>query len=296
MPADRPGLIFRSDYFGDTTAWLALADLLENVFGIDVTTLDRLGGPDPTSIPFAWFDIEGACVANITAFSLPLVVDGAFVRAAGLQSGAVRPSHRGQSLYRHVMEAALDHCDAEGFEAVLLLTDKPALYERHGFRTLVQHRFSGAAPAGGRVCPVRKLDMANEGDVTLLARLIDGRRPVSDRLAPLRQREMFLFNASLMPNLQLHLMETDNAVIAWQTGEDGRFDLLDVVGPSIPSLADMLASLRLAPTHVTVHFAPDHLAWDGEAVPYAGDTVLMMRSMRALWPDRPLALSPMAEF
>lgn len=295
MP-DRPGLILRTDYFGDTAAWRALADLLEDTFGIDVTAMDRLGGPDPTSMPFAWFDTEGVCLANISAFSLPLVIDGAFVRAAGLQSGVVRPSYRGQGLYRDVMEAALDHCDAEGFEAVALLTDKPGLYERHGFRTLAQHRFVGPAPVGGRRGPVRRLDIANEADVALLRRLLDGRHPASDRFAPLRQSEMFLLNAVLMPDLRLDLMEAENAVIAWQMGEDGSFELLDIVGARIPRLADLLASLEIAAARAVVHFAPDHLAWNGAAVANAGDLVLMLRAAHDLRPKLPFALPPMAQF
>lgn len=296
MPADRPGLVFRSDYLGDTAAWRALAALLEDTFGIDITALDRLGGPDPTSMPFAWFDANGTCIANISVFSLPLVINGTFMRAAGLQSGAVRPSHRGQGLFRDVMEAALDHCDAEGFEAVALLTEKPDLYTRLGFRTLAQHRFAGTAPVGGRVGPVRRLDIGSEADIALLSRLLDGRRPVSDRFAPLRQREMFLFNASLMPDLRLDLMEEHYAVIAWQAVEDGGFELLDIVGAGIPALADVLASLRVAPSRVTVHFAPDHLGWEGEAVADEGDMVLMLRAASDLRPDQPFALSPMAEF
>ncbi|MCQ4631511.1 GNAT family N-acetyltransferase [Shinella sp. CPCC 100929] len=296
MPADWPGLVFRSDYLGDTAVWRALADLLEETFGIDITALDRLGGPDPTSVPFAWFDAAGTCIANISVFSLPLVMNSTFVRAAGLQSGAVQPSHRGQGLFRDVMEAALAHCDAEGFEAVALLTDKPDLYARLGFRTLEQHRFVGTAPVGGRVSPVRRLDIGSEADIALLSRLLDGRRPVSDRFAPLRQREMFLFNASLMPDLRLDLMEEHDAVIAWQAGEDGGYELLDIVGAGIPALADVLASLRVAPSRVTVHFAPDHLGWDGEAVADEGDMVLMLRAAPNLRPDEPFALSPMAEF
>jgi predicted N-acetyltransferase YhbS len=296
MPADRRGLTFRSDYFGDPTAWRALAGLLEDTFGIDVTAMDRLGGPDPTSMPFAWFDAEDTCIANITAFSLPLVINGSFVRAAGLQSGAVRPSHRGQGLYRDVMQAALEHCDGEGFEAVALLTDKPGLYGRHGFRTLAQHRFRGPAPTGGRAGPVRRLGIENDADVTLLHRLLEGRRPVSDRFAPLRQLEMFLFNASMMPDLRLDLMEADNAVIAWQTGQDGSFELLDVVGANIPRLADILAGLRIVPSRVTTYFAPDHLDWPGEATGDTGDMVLMLRSGRDVRPPEPFGLPPMAEF
>ena len=290
------GLTFRSDYFGDPAAFRALADLLEATFDIDITILHRLGGPDPTSVAFAWFDDTGACIANISAFSLPLVIDGVLVRAAGLQSGAVRPSHRGRGLYRDVMQKALVHCDAEGFEAVALLTDTPDLYRRYGFRPLVQHRFSGAAPQGGHGSAVRRLDIGVNRDTEVISRLIDGRAPVSDHFAPLRQREMFLFNAALAPDVNLDLLEKHGAVVAWRAGEDGGFELLDVVGSNIPDLADILASLAISPSRVRVHFSPDRLAWDGVAVPDEGDMVLMLRSAKEVAPQKPFALSPMAEF
>ena len=137
--------------------------------------------------------------------------------------------------------------------------------------------------------------MAEAADIALLHRLLDGRQPVSDRFAPRRQKEMFLFNARLMPGLRLDLMD-GNIVIAWQPGEDGRFELLDIVGARIPSLADIVASLRLPSSHAVVHFAPDRLSWEGEALPDAGDMVLMLRVKSGLRPARPFALPPMAEF
>lgn len=293
MP-ERRGLTFRSRYFDDPAAWRALAGLLEAVFDIDVTVMDRLGGPDPSSVPFAWFDAAGACIANITAFSLPLVVDGAVVRAAGLQSGAVRPDHRGQGLYRDVMEAALRHCDDQGFAAVALLTDTPDLYTRHGFRPVVQHRFAGPAPIGGEAAPTRRLDIGRQDDIAAIIRLLDERQPVSARFAPLRQRAMFLFNASLMPDQRLDLL--GEAAVAWRMAEDGLFELLDIAGPALPDLADILASLRIAPSRVIVHFAPDRLGWTGEAIADAGEMVLMLRAPDGLLPQHPFALPPMAEF
>jgi predicted N-acetyltransferase YhbS len=296
IAADKAGLVFRAHYFDDRAAWQGLCDLLQDIFEIDVSGMDRLGGPDPTSAPFGFFDAGGVCIANITAFAMPLVIDGVFVRTAGLQSGAVRPSHRGRGLYRAVMEAALNHCDAEGFEAVLLLTDTPALYEKHGFRPLSQHRFAGTPPMGGQASATRRLQVGNEADLTLLSRLLDGRAPASDRFAPLRQKEMFLFNASLMPDLKLDLLEEAGAVVAWQADDDGNVDILDIVGSRRPALADILASLGVAAHRVTVHFAPDHLAWNGEAVSDDGEMVLMLRGPDDLRPTLPFALPPMAEF
>ncbi|GMB80946.1 GNAT family N-acetyltransferase [Shinella zoogloeoides] len=293
--SDRKDLTFCSGYFSDPAASRALAGLLQDVFGIDVTIMNRLGGPDPTGIPFSWFDADGACIANISAFSLPLVIDGVSVRAAGLQSGAVRPGHRGMGLYRDVMEAALAHCDAEGFAAVALLTDTPALYGRYGFEPRAQHRFAGSAPGGGTASPVRRLDLGSAADIALLRRLLDGRQPVSDRFAPARQTEMFLFNTALMPDVRLDLIG-EEAVIAWRMAEDGAFELLDIAGARIPRLADILASVQAGATRVFVHFAPDRLEWEGDALADAGDMVLMLRMAKALQPQGPFALSPMAEF
>lgn len=45
-------LTLRQDYFDDPAALQALADLLHDVFGIDITLQNRLGGPDPSSMPF----------------------------------------------------------------------------------------------------------------------------------------------------------------------------------------------------------------------------------------------------
>jgi GNAT superfamily N-acetyltransferase len=59
---------------------------------------------------------------------MPLVVNGRVVRAAGYQSGAVRPDYRGQGLYRTLMKRAFDWAERGGFEAGILLTDKPGLY------------------------------------------------------------------------------------------------------------------------------------------------------------------------
>ena len=89
--ASSHGPTFRQGYFSDPAAWAGLVALLQDTFGIDVGIQDRFGGPDPTSMPFGYFDEAGACVANFSAFSMPVVIEGRLVKAAGFQSGAVRP-------------------------------------------------------------------------------------------------------------------------------------------------------------------------------------------------------------
>ena len=145
MAAAEPnnGLTFRQDYFADPAAWAGLVALLDDTFGIDVGIQDRFGGPDPSSMPFAYFDEGGVCAANFTAFSMPMMIAGRPVKAAGFQSVAVRPQWRGRGLYRDLMNRAFNSCDAQGFELGFLLTDKPSMYEPYGFKVLPQQRSLG---------------------------------------------------------------------------------------------------------------------------------------------------------
>ncbi|HTO31166.1 MAG TPA: GNAT family N-acetyltransferase [Pararhizobium sp.] len=287
--------VFRQDYFGDSAAWSALVSLLQDTFDIDVGIQDRFGGPDPTSMPFGYFDADGKCVANFSVFSMPVVIGGRSVKAAGFQSGAVRPQWRGRGLYRDLMNRAFAWSDAQGFELGLLLTDKPALYEPYAFRVLPQYRFVGAPPEAKPWTTARRLSLENDGDIALLKELLRNRTPVSERFAVLSQMEMFLLNGVFDGDIRLHHLEASDVVAVWK--ENGKtVQLLDIVGRAIPSLADILAALRLTPDRVEVCFPRDRLGWQGIPEMYPSGTSLMVRGAAIEAFGNHVMLSPMAEF
>ncbi|MDX3926653.1 MAG: GNAT family N-acetyltransferase [Shinella sp.] len=294
----RDGLAYREDYFNDPADWRAIKDLLRDIFNVDIDPLDRLGGPDWTNMPSAYFDRRGRCIANLSAFSMPLTINGREIAAAGLQSGAVRPEYRGHGLFRDLTLRTLARCDEKGFETVVLYTDKPGLYERHGFVAVPQYGFAGTPPRPqpAHKPAARKLSLDIPADLVLLKRLLAQRAPVSNRFAVLRQMEMFLLNAVLIEGVELALLDDFPAIVAWREGEGGRFELLDVAGPSVPSLAEILTALEADSPHVTVSFPPDRLDWAGEAIADDGNLTFMMRCRRDLIPTEPFCLSPMAEF
>ncbi|OWV69830.1 acetyltransferase [Rhizobium sp. N122] len=294
---DSAGLFFRQDYFGDPAGWTALVRLLQDIFGIDIGPLQQLGGPDPTSMPFGWFDAEGGLAANISAFALPFVLNGRLVHAAGLQSGAVRPAWRGRGLYRDLTVKALDWCERQGFEAIILYTDKPSLYEAYGFRAIAQHRYEGAAPAPSPFAgPARLLAPTDADDLSLLQSLLERRSPVSTSLAVTANAAMFLINTQLDPDVRVSFLEDQAAAIAWKTDAAGRFSLLDIVAAEMPTLAEILGGLDIASAAVDVFFRPDKLDWTGAAQPLESGTVLMLRGLGDDVPHFPAMLSPMADF
>ncbi len=293
---DTTGLTFRQGYFADRTAWRALVSLLHDTFGIDIGPLMELGGPDPSSMPFGWFAENGTLAANLSAFAMPIIVNGRLINAAGLQSGVVRPPWRGRGLYRDVTKKALDWCQAQGFEAIVLYTDKPALYEPYSFRILPMHSFEGDAPKPDAAADARTLDPRLAADVALLQDLLARREPVSDTLAVVGSPAMFLINTQLDPDVRLTFIAKLDAVIAWKLDGE-RFILLDVLAPSIPSLAAILGGLGIKPSRAEILFNPEKLGWNGAPLPSSSHgTHFMIRGLDGLELQGPAMLSPMADF
>jgi len=289
------GLALRQDYFDDPSAWKGLVDLLQDTFSIDVGIQDQFGGPDPSSMPFGYFDGEGRCVANFSAFSMPMMINGRTVKAAGYQSGAVRPEWRERGLYRDLMRRAFERTAAEGYELDLLLTDKPELYEQYGFRTVPQHVFIAQMPKLQKSeKAARQLSLEAPDDLHLVQTLLQNRQPVSERFAVIEQTEMFLLNAYFNPAIRLTALG-DDAVIAW-TFDGATFWLLDVAGTTIPSLATIVSALDIEPDRIEICCSPDRLNCETSIEPYEGYTMLMACGKAASEITGPLILSPMAEF
>jgi GNAT superfamily N-acetyltransferase len=296
-PADRDNLIFRQDYFDDPAGWQAITALLGDIFGVDISALDRFGGHDRSNLASAFFDAEGICIANLSAFSMPLMIDGRIVSAGAWQSGAVRPAYRGQGLFRDLIHIALERCETAGFEVLVLYTDKPGLYAPYGFVAVSQFSFVGPPPAAvKKPATVRRLVMNDGDDLSLMQALLAGRAPISRQFAVADQAKMFLLNTVLIDGVSVDYLEDEQVAIAWRQTEDGTFDLLDVVGKIIPALAKILAALDQQAPRIHVHFPTDRLDWSGEPLRDEGPLVLMMRCAPRLIPDTPFCLSPLAEF
>ncbi len=295
-PTETSGLTFRQNYFADPAGWKALADLLQDTFHIDISALDNLGGMEPSSMPFAWFDETGVCAANFSAFSMPMMVSGQRRKVAALQSGAVRPEHRGKGLYRDLMQRAFAWIDAEEFELSILYTDKPAMYEPYGFKTVPLHKFTGPAPLPGAAGPARLLSMDDQDDVALLTKYIKRRAPASSLLSPMSHPAMFLVNAFWDRGISLSLLEGIYAVIAWRMAEGGVFQLLDVAAENIPPMRVIVSALCASAASVECFFSSDLLDWRDAAVVDENRLPFMVRGDLSLLPSQPFALTPMADF
>ncbi|SCB57802.1 hypothetical protein GA0061105_103259 [Rhizobium aethiopicum] len=209
----------------------------------------------------------------------------------------MRPQWRGRGLYRDLTVKALDWCEQQGFEAVILYTDKPSLYEPYGFRSIPLHRYEGAAPAPSTpAAAALPLSATNADDLALLQALLKARSPVSTTLSVTANAAMFLINTQLDPDIRVSFLGDERAAIAWKMDAAGRFSLVDVVATEIPTLAAILGGLEIASTHIEVLFRPDKLGWAGDPLPLQSGTTLMLRGLGDMTPHFPAMLSPMADF
>ena len=178
----------------------------------------------------------------------------------------------------------------------MLLTDKPELYRPWGFRIVEQHYFAGPVPKKVDASPSRHLSIDSDEDVGLLRSMLAERQPVSDRFAVAGHGAEFLLNASFDPSIRLTHLPVDDAVIAWRL-EGSTLQLLDIAARIMPSLESAISALDLSCDRIELHFPPDKLGWQAQAMPHNGPCVLMARGdMSALLQGPPFMLSPMADF
>jgi hypothetical protein len=138
--------------------------------------------------------------------------------------------------------------------------------------------------------------MDEQGDVALLTRMIQGRAAASASFSPLSHPAMFLVNAFWDRSISLSLLENHDAVIAWRMGGDGVFQLLDMVAGAIPPLASITASLYVNSASSEAFFSPGLLDWHASAVIDEHRLPFRVRGDLDLLPNRPFALTPMADF
>ena len=267
----------------------ARAALLRTVFELDVGGAEAPSDPD--WMPFGLYRETGACVGCVEATVLTMMFDGDRGAATAIRRAAVDPDWRGQGLFRDLMTDVLTWCDrAPG--PTLLYTEDPALYERFGFKSVVQHRFSGSTPARLARPEARRVEGRGSRVAAMLRDRLTKRVPVSRQCAVVGADQLAL--DALLAGEDIHLADaTDiDALVAYEI-EDDTIVLVDIVAPAIPSMAEIAARLP-ARSRIATLFPPDALDWPGE--PILDETGLMARGDLPPAMRRPFMLPPTADF
>lgn len=254
-------------------------DLLDRVFpGVRRVAQNAraLGAAwESVSTPFARFE-DSRVVSHVGVIELSLVLLGQPVTVGSIHGVATHPEFRRRGYYREIMEEVLQYCDAR-YETLILTTEHPEYFKPFGFRTVQEHFFRLQVETTGGSEGLQEINPRDANNITLLNRLLETRRSVSNVVGVVNEKAVFCFNEGSNP---LHYV-ADLDVLLCLEMEGTRLKLFDIVGPQLPPLVAILERIPRRIEEVSICFNPDRVADSAEPTPYVfdhdGPTYLMVR-------------------
>ncbi|MEK4009329.1 GNAT family N-acetyltransferase [Paenibacillus sp. FSL H3-0333] len=209
-------------------------------------------------IPYSYAE-GNRIVANVSVNLLELTING--VKSPAVQIGTVmtHPDYRGRGLSARLMDKVLEEY-GQACELMYLFANESVLefYPKFGFRPVEEQLFSMACPRGAAgSAAIRKLDVADPRDLSLISTLGAQRIPASKRLGVSGAHGLLMFYCLNVFSGQLYFLE-DEKVIAICQQENGQLELFDLISTQPVSCGEIALKLADSDTETIVfHFTPD---------------------------------------
>ncbi|PEX34432.1 GNAT family N-acetyltransferase [Bacillus cereus] len=261
-----------------------LFPLFEEVFGITTQTLNDFsekGYWDDTYKALSFLQ-EDEVIANVAAFSLPLLINGEKINAAGIQSVMTHPNFRRQGLMTQLMNKMIEEIDKK-CECALLFTEKPELYTSFGFKVVQEYLMTIPYENNKNDSLLRKLDYYNVDNRQLIHETIDSSQRLSNNFSTLNFHPSFYLNIYDSEwNEKLYYSEKLDALIVYEVDNE-KLKLYGVFAPVIPVLDEICGEIAERFTEIEFYFSPDQLGVeDVQFTELQSSKYLMVRSNREL--------------
>ncbi|HDR7436620.1 MULTISPECIES: GNAT family N-acetyltransferase [Bacillus] len=261
-----------------------LFPLFEEVFGITIQTLkdfSERGYWDDTYKALSFLQ-EDKAIANVAAFSLPLIINGERINAAGIQSVMTHPNFRRQGLMTELMREMIEEIDKQ-CECSLLFTEKPELYTSFGFKVVQEYLMTIPYDKNNNNSLLRKLDYYIEEDRQLIHETIESSQRLSNNFSTLNFHPSFYLNMYDSEwNEKLYYSEKLDALIVYEVDNE-KLKLYGVFAPVIPVLDEICGEIAERFTEIEFYFSPDQLGIeDVQFTELQSSKYLMVRSDREL--------------
>ncbi|CUB13354.1 hypothetical protein BN2127_JRS1_04854 [Bacillus cereus] len=261
-----------------------LFPLFEEVFGITSQTLkdfSERGYWDDTYKALSFLQ-EDKAIANVAAFSLPLIINGERINAAGVQSVMTHPNFRRQGLMTELMRKMIGEIDKQ-CECALLFTENPELYTSFGFKVVQEYLMTIPYDNNNNNSLLRKLDYYIEEDRQLIHETIENSQRLSNKFSTLNFRPSFYLNMYDSEwNKKLYYSEKLDALVVYEIVNE-KLKLFGVFAPVIPVLDEICGEIAERFTEIEFYFSPDQLGIeDVQFIEFQSSKYLMVRSNREL--------------
>ncbi|MBE7104437.1 GNAT family N-acetyltransferase [Bacillus cereus] len=262
-----------------------LFPLFEEVFGITSQTLhdfSEKGYWDYTYKALSFIQDDNA-IANVAAFSLPLLLNGKKINAAGIQSIMTLPDFRRQGLMTQLLNKMIEEIDKQ-FECAFLFTETPELYKSFGFQIVQEYLMTILYDnKNNKDSILRKLDFYNEEDRNLINEIIENSQRLSNMFSTINYRSSFYLKMyDLKWNEKLYYSKKLDAMIVYEV-ENEKLKLYGVFAPVLPILDELCEGIPESFTEIEFYFCPDQLGIDDvQYKELQSSKYLMVRSNKEL--------------
>ncbi|MED0949023.1 GNAT family N-acetyltransferase [Bacillus mobilis] len=262
-----------------------LFPLFEEVFGITIQTLNDFSekGYWDNTFKAVSFLQDDKVIANVGAFSLPLLINGERINAMGIQSVMTHPNFRRQGLMTHLLDKIIVEIDKE-CDCVVLFTENPELYASFGFNVVQEYLMTIPYDKNKENdFLLRKLDYYNEENRQLIQETIDSSQRLSNKFSTSNFQSSFYLNMyDAKWNEKLYYSEKLDALIVYEVDNE-KLKLYGVFAPVIPVLDEICGEISERFTEIEFYFSPDQLGIeDIQFTELQSSKYLMVRSNKEL--------------
>ena len=230
---------YRSNYFDDPDAKASFERYAKKIFGLDFSRWKARGLWDNQYKPFSAF-AGGECVASICVYPSEMRVGGVKRKGAQLLTVGTLPEYRLQGIQGEIWKRVKAWIDQE-CDFTFLFTDESAagFYERLGLRRQPEYFEAVQCPqlASHAGLRLEKLNLEQDSDYTIVARLAKEREMVSNRLGFFNPNLLLFMFLYLYQNQSYYLEDIDTVIVVEET--DDRLRIHDIVANEMPKLSDI---------------------------------------------------------
>ncbi|MED1408489.1 MULTISPECIES: GNAT family N-acetyltransferase [Bacillus] len=262
-----------------------LFPLFEEVFGITSQTwhdFSAKGYWDYTYKALSFLQDDNV-IANAAAFSLPLLINGEKISAAGIQSVMTHPDFRRRGLMTQLLNKLIEEIDKQ-CECILLFTENPKLYTSFGFQIVQEYLMTVPYDKkNNKDSLLRKLDFYNEEDRQLISETIANSQRLSNMFSTLNYQPSFYLNMyDSKWNEKLYYSKKLDTMIVYEV-ENEKLKLFGVFALVLPILDELCEEISESFKEIEFYFYPDQLGIDDvQLTELQSSKYLMVRSNKEL--------------
>ena len=268
---------YRSNYFDAPDAKASFERYAKKIFGLDFSRWKARGLWDNQYKPFSAF-AGGECVASICVYPSEMRVGGVKRKGAQLLTVGTLPEYRSQGIQGEIWKRVKAWIDQE-CDFTFLFTDESAagFYERLGLRRQPEYFETVQCPplASHAGLRLEKLNLEQDSDYTIVARLAKEREMVSNRLGFLNPNLLLFMFLYLYQSQSYYLEDIDTVIVVEET--EDRLRIHDIVANKMPKLSDIEIFLaQFKKEEIEFLFCTDRLCVDQPKKKRVKDSLLFV--------------------